>query len=459
MSQLSGWLDTMSELAATQPVGTDLARREALTRFGRLPGYLATEVSNLREGVKRGFTTPRRNVNLVLAQLDALLAQAPDKWPLSSPPARDPDPSFHAAWADLMASRIVPAVTSYRAYLRDEYRAKAREQQAITAHPDGAACYRAMLRAMTTLDRSPEEVAALGQRTVEGNVAAALAIGREKLGVADLPGLVQALGRPENHFRDRDEELAFARSSVGRAALSVKSVFSLLPTMDVRVEPYPEEEGASLSDSYRVPSGARSYGLYRINLLRSAQTTRSDAEITAFHETLPGHHLQCGVALGLPKVHSISKLVGTTSYVEGWARYAEGLAEELGLYQLPESRIQRRMWAARGMVVNPGFHVQGWSREKAVAFIAESGRFTGKAAEDIVDRIALWPGQLTAYDSGGLEFVALRDEARRELGDRFDLRAFHTAVLEHGAVTLPMLREQVRDWIRSEKERARVGSR
>jgi uncharacterized protein (DUF885 family) len=193
--------------------------------------------------------------------------------------------------------------------------------------------------------------------------------------------------------------------------------------------------------------------VYRINLARFAETKRSQAEIAAFHETLPGHHVQVCIALEQAHAHPITKLLYTGSYSEGWARYAEGLAEELGLYQSDAARAQRRLWAARGMVVDPGVNAHGWSREKAVAFMTESGRFAPKMVEALFDRIAVGPGELLSYDTGGLEILALREEAKRELGPLFDLRAFHKAVLEHGAVTLPMLRELVREWIRQEKAR------
>jgi uncharacterized protein (DUF885 family) len=221
----------------------------------------------------------------------------------------------------------------------------------------------------------------------------------------------------------------------------------------VQVEPYPDELGPEVSDSYWPPTGAQKDGTYRIGLLRFAERTRSDEEVTAFHETYPGHHLQVGLALELPNAHLISRIAATGSFVEGWARYAEALAEELGLYTSDYARIQRRLWPARGMVLDPGFHVQGWSRARVVDFVLESGRFSEKEAEDLVDRIAVMPGQLTSYDSGGLEFFELRHDGERELGSRFDLRAFHAVVLGHGAVTLPMLRELVRDWIEHQKTR------
>jgi uncharacterized protein (DUF885 family) len=226
--------------------------------------------------------------------------------------------------------------------------------------------------------------------------------------------------------------------------------FLALPSTEVRVEPYPDEVGLAQGDSYRAPSEGRPYGVYRINLLNFAQVTPDAAEKTAFHETFPGHHLQLAFASTLRDVHPIVKLVKVPAFVEGWARYAEALAEELGLYSSDEARLDRRLWPARGMVVDPGLLLFGWTRERAEAYIADGG-WPSKAAGALVDRIAVRPAQLTAYDSGGLEFTALREEAERELGPRFDLKKFHRVVLEHGAVTLPMLREFVEDWIRRER--------
>jgi uncharacterized protein (DUF885 family) len=140
-------------------------------------------------------------------------------------------------------------------------------------------------------------------------------------------------------------------------------------------------------------------------------------------------------------------LVGNSGFNEGWARYAEALAEEMGLYSSPYALANRRLWPARGMVVDPGIHLFGWTREQAIEFVVASGRYDREVADSFVDRVALWPGQLTAYDTGALEFFALRDLARQTLGERFDIREFHAVLLENGSVTLPMLREQVMHWL------------
>jgi uncharacterized protein (DUF885 family) len=226
-----------------------------------------------------------------------------------------------------------------------------------------------------------------------------------------------------------------------------------VPKAELVVEPYPEMLERTASDSYwpAAEDGSRA-AMYRITLYRYPQTTRANAEITAFHEAFPGHHLQISIAQERPNTHAITRLVGNSGFAEGWARYSEALAEEMGMYTSDYARANRRLWPARGMVIDPGIHLLGWTREKAIEFARESGRFEGDALEQLVDRIAVWPGQLTAYDTGALEFFALRCEAEKALGDRFDIREFHSVLLENGTITLPMLREHVQAWLATKKK-------
>lgn len=453
VNQLSGWQAQMTQLATVQPVGTEAARAEALARWEQLPRYLDTEIGNLREGARTAYTTPKRNVELVIEQLDELLASPVEQWPFYSPAERDKSQAFQDAWRKLLTERIAPAIGRYRAYLRDDYLAKAREAIAITANPDGEACYHASFRAYTTIDRPGAETFELGRRRVEQNLTAALEIGRKTLRASDLKTLVARLNEdPANRFESREQLIGFARASVDRARTHLPQWFTRAPRAGITVEPYPAFLEREASDSYwpAAEDGSRP-AMYRITLYRYADTTRSNAEITAFHEVYPGHHLQIGLALERPAAHAITRLVGNSGFAEGWARYAEALSEEMGLYSSDYARANRRLWPARGMVVDPGIHLFGWTRDQAVAFIVESGRFPPETAAAAVDRIAMWPGQLTAYDTGALEFFALRDQAREALGQRFDMREFHDVLLDNGTVTLPMLREQVRVWLESKK--------
>jgi uncharacterized protein (DUF885 family) len=451
VNQMSGWPFLTTQLAAIQPVGSEQARREALARWGKLPRYLNNELDNLREGLRAGYTTPKANVRLFIEQLDAILAKPVEGWPMYSPASRDESPEFKKAWAALLSGQIKPVVERYNQFLKNEYLGKARESIAIKAHPNGEQCYQASFRSYTTLDRPARETFELGRREVERNLATALAIGKKDFQANDLPTLLERLKQdPANHFTSRDELLKYAQAAVGRAKDHMSKWFSRVPKAEVIVEPYPDFLEQTASDSYwpAAEDGSRP-AMYRITLFPYQQTTRANAEITAFHEAYPGHHLQLALATERPAAHPITRLVGNSGFSEGWARYAEALAEEMGLYSSNYALANRRLWPARGMVVDPGIHLLGWTREQTVKFVAESGRFDDNTAKALVDRVAMWPGQLTAYDTGALEFFALRKQAQEKLGSRFDIREFHTVLLENGSVTLPMLREQVTHWLKS----------
>lgn len=454
VNQMSGWQTWMTQLASIQPVGSEQARKEALARWSKVPRFIDNEIANLRIGLREGYSTPKRNVELVIGQLDQLLALPVEKWPLFDPATRATSAEFRQAWADLLASRLTPAIKGYRDFLAKEYVGKARTSIAIKSNPNGEACYQASFRNYTTIDRPAKETFDLGSQRVQRNLAAALEIGRTKLNAADLPALLERLGQdPANHFKSREELLEFARAAVARAKGEMPKWFAYVPKAEVTVEPYPAMLEKTASDSYwpAAEDGSRS-AMYRITLVRYAQTTRSNAEITAFHEAFPGHHLQISIAQERPDAHPITRLVGNSGFAEGWARYSEALAEEMGMYTSDYARANRRLWPARGMVIDPGIHLLGWSREKAIEFARESGRFEGDALQQLVDRIAVWPGQLTAYDTGALEFFALRCEAEKALGDRFDIREFHAVLLENGTITLPMLREHVHAWLATKKK-------
>ncbi len=220
-----------------------------------------------------------------------------------------------------------------------------------------------------------------------------------------------------------------------------------MPRQQVIIKPNQDfEDAAGVSSRYEDEPNPSKPAIFRISLVDWATLSRGDVEITTIHEGYPGHAFQKAMARELQAPSNLSRFVDFPAYSEGWARYAEGLGEEIGLYT-SDAKILRRVWPARGMVVDPGLHAMHWSREEAIAYLVSTGRYTPKSADDLVDRIAVMPGQLTSYDTGGLEIRALRQEAEIRLGKRFDLREFHKVVLEEGVVTLGELRKHVEDWI------------
>ena len=325
VNQMSGWQASLTQLASIQPVGSTAARERTLARFRQVPRSLDTEVLNLKEGLRLGYSTPKPNVELTLAQLDALLQAPVRESPFFSPAKRDGDAGFKAEWERLLTAEITPAVQRYRDYLKDEYLPKARTTIALSALPNGAEAYRALLRAFTTLDRTAEETSRLGEQAVARYEAEAADIGRKLFGAKDLKAVLKKLERdPRSRFKTREELLEFSKAAVDRARRALPQWVEFMPKAEVVIEPIPAYLEKTASSAYQsgAVDGSRP-GVYLINLYQPENQTRANAELTAFHETYPGHHFQISVSAELPRPHLITRLVASGGYIEGWARYAE----------------------------------------------------------------------------------------------------------------------------------------
>ena len=379
------------------------------------------------------------------------MLEIPDEASPFNAPARHSDnAAFQTAMLAIVAEDIRPALERYRDFLSAEYLARARQELSITANPDGRECYEASLRSYTTLDSSGQTIYELGQATVADNRAEVIELGQKAYGVSDFKSAIDAARNdPHDHFANSEELLTFSRDAVLRAERALPEWFGNVPDQAVAIVPFDErDEGTGRSAHYQ-PGSSERPAEYRIPLYQAETQSRSNAEITAFHETWPGHHLQVASAQSVEGLHPVTQIIWFSGPGEGWARYSERLAEEMGLYKTVNAPILRRAWPARGMVVDPGLHLFGWSREQAIEFMTESGRFPASQADSMVDRIAILPGQLTAYDAGGLEILALRREAEATLGDTFDIREFHEQILKNGTIPLGALRQQIEAWLLS----------
>ena len=450
----TGWQAEKAFLATIQPVGTPELRDAALARFGALDAWIETEIQNLREGLGRGYSEPRTNVRAVIEQMDGLLVDDPTASPFYAPALRDTTPAFRQAMASLVANEINPAVRRYRDFLQQEYLPRAREEIGVSAHPDGARCYAAAVRYHTSLRLPAERIHEIGLAQMEMIREEMAEIARSEFGTEDVAeALRRVRAQPEYRFRSRQHMLDYARDALQRAKLEVPDWFGILPKADVVVEPYPAfQEKSAPGGEYMGPSDDLSRpGVYRINLYEADRQSIAGLEATAFHETYPGHHLQIAIAKERTDTHPVQKYFGTSGFIEGWALYAERLAEEMGIYSGEVDLLgllsNEALRAAR-LVVDPGMHMLGWSRQQAVDYIlAHTAESPARAAAE-VDRYIAVPGQATAYMLGSLEIRRLRDLAERELGEDFDVRDFHDLVLEDGAVTLRMLEGKVGRWAR-----------
>jgi uncharacterized protein (DUF885 family) len=453
ISQMGGWHSGYSQIAMLQPVDTPELREQALTRWAKFPAFVEQEIANLKSGVEQGYTVPKSVTGRVIAQLDGLLALSTEESPFYSMAVRAEDEEFAVALKELVETGIQPALQRARDYLQNDYLPAAREELSITAIPNGRECYDALLFGYTTLDRPGEEVYELGQQTVAANKVGIIELGRAAYETEDFDEILErAKNDPADKFASAEELLQFSKDMVARAEEEMPNWVGTMPEQAVEVVPFEKhEEGTGRSAHYN-PGNADRPAEYRIPLATPDEEGRGNAEATAFHEAWPGHHLQVATFQAVEGLHPVTRIIWFSGPGEGWARYSEALAEEMGLYQSTSGPILRRAWPARGMVVDPGIHLFGWTREEAKAYMAESGRFPLSSGDEMVDRIAIIPGQLTAYDSGGLEILALRHQAEEALGDDFDIREFHDRVLENGTIPLGALRQHVEAWIASKQQ-------
>jgi uncharacterized protein (DUF885 family) len=452
VNHFDGWPSHFAEVATHQPVGTPDERRQALQRWSSLPRYVDVEIANLRRGIAAGYSAPQSVVRRTIKQMDDLATTDPAQSPFWSLAARSNDSAFSAAFRTLIVHEINPALHRYRDYLANEYLPKAREGVAISDLPDGAACYQAFLRANTTLNRTPKEVFDLGQQAVQANVDVVQRLGEKAYGTTDIPTIVAAIRKkPDEHFTSQDDLLSFSRAFLTRTKrITSEQLIDRMPGQDVVIQPLPTfEDAAGVGSRFVQEPDPTKPAVYLLQLSHWRTATRAEAEIETVHETVPGHYLQKALARTLQPTTALSSYVDNAAYSEGWARYAEAMAEDSHIYDTDDAAILRRLWPAHGMVVDPGLHALHWTRQRAIDYMVSSGHFTAEQANDYVDRIAVMPGQLTSYDTGALLIWSLRHKAEAALGARFDLRAFNRAILEEGVVPLGELRSHVEAWINS----------
>ena len=458
VNQMFGWQVQLPRLAQVQPLGTDDLRQQALTRWRGLPRVIDTEIANLREGIRLGYTAPRVNVMRVIQQMEELAAMPPAASPFAAPMQRDSTPAFQAEFEQVMTNEVYPAVRRYRDFLVNEYLPASRESTGIVGNPNGQECYRAAVRGFTTLDVPAQEIHEIGLREMAKIQNEMRTIAQRSFNTSDVPALLERFRTdPQFLFRTRQEIVDYADAAIDRGRQAMPRFFGRLPQSDVVIEPYAEfEEKSAPGASYETPSedGTRP-GKYRINTYQPEQQTRVGIESTAFHEAIPGHHLQLAIAQERRDAHIVARFMGNSGFSEGWGLYSERLADEMGLFSSDMDRMgllsNEALRAAR-MVVDPGIHVLGWTRDQAIEYMLSHTAENRQAVENEVDRYIGWPGQATAYMLGNLEIRRLREMAERELGSRFDIRTFHDKVLEDGSVPLPFLRAKIERWVAAERQ-------
>jgi uncharacterized protein (DUF885 family) len=381
------------------------------------------------------------------------LSTAVDSSPFLSPANRDSSPAFTADLAGVVRRDLYSSVRRYREYLAGEYLSAARSQPAVSAIPRGSECYRAEVRRFTTLDIPPEEVFAAGEREMDVVHREMQTLAERSFGTRDLPVLLQRLRNDSTFtYRTREEVVRTSSAAIERARSKSPAWFGLLPKASLEIRQHPEfrqREGAVAQYSAPTEDGTRP-GIFWISTYRPEVIPRAYGEATAFHEGIPGHHLQIAIAQERTGAHPITRYFGFSGFSEGWALYSEELADEMDLYSSDVARmgmLASRAWRAARLVLDAGLHSRGWTRDQAVEYLGRATTMSPVQLQGEVDRYISMPGQATSYMLGHLEIRKIRAEATRRLGARFDIREFHDRVLGNGGVTLAMLRGQVDRWM------------
>jgi uncharacterized protein (DUF885 family) len=398
----------------------------------------------------------------VMDQLDSLAAHPIERWELFTPAGvshpdwtADQRLKFDRDLRTALGETVKPAFLRYRDFLRSQILPVARPQDkaGMTFLPGGREDYQRRIRLETSVDRTPEQLHQLGLDEIARIRGELSTLGQKVLGTSDIAEIQKKLrGDPAMHFANADEVKAKAEQTLARAKDAIPGYFSVLPKADCQVKVMGMFEAPhSTIAYYREPAmdGSRP-GYYMINTYQPQTRPRYEAEALAFHESIPGHHLQIAIAQELQGIPEFRKNLGPTAFVEGWALYTERLADEMGLYSSDLDRIgmlSYDAWRASRLVVDTGMHAMGWSRQQAIDYMMQNTLLAQNNIENEVDRYLGDPGQALAYKVGQLEILSLRDEAKKRLGDKFDLKGFHEVVLRNGAIALPVLREQVEAWI------------
>ncbi len=414
-----------------------------------------------RDGLTRGWAAPRFAVDATTRQIDEWLARPLDTDPIleSLRPRLVRDGRADRARA-IIEREVRPALAAYGAVLRDEVAPVARpdERPGLAWLPGGDEAYAAAIRLFTTRDRSPEEVHRIGLEQVARLADEYRQLGREALGTDDLETILESLrSDPALHHSDGAEIVTAAEAAMARARAAIPAWFGTLPKADCGVE----ETMLGPQGFYFPPAqdGTRG-GVFFLNTSDPSVWGRFEIESTAFHEGIPGHHLQGAISSELTGLPDFRRHVWVTIYGEGWGLYSERLADEMGLYGTPLDRIgmlaNDSLRACR-LVVDTGLHALGWTRRQAIDYMVRNSPMREGHVRAEVDRYICSPGQALAYMLGRLEIQRIRAQAEQALGDGFDIREFHDVVLTSGSVLPETLANLVDDWV-ARRSASRTGT-
>ena len=459
ITQIGGIQQGIASTLATMSHKSVSEYEDVLARLEAVPKYVEQNFVLLQEGLKKGYTPPKLMLRDVPKQIADLIPADPMASPLLQPftefPAGFSEPErarLTQSAKRIYADSVRPAFQKLHDYFASTYWPACRETIAATALPNGAAAYAFHVRWQTTTSLTPQQIHEIGLsevKRIRAEMDKVIATTGFKGSFHDF---TEFLRTDPRFFYDKPEDLVNGYRIVAKKIdPELAHEFGKLPRLTYGVCVIPEFKAPSQTTAYYqagAPSAGRP-GCYFVNTYNLHARPKWEMEALSLHESVPGHHLQISLAQEMEGRPEFRKHAGYSAFVEGWALYCESLGEELGLYKDPYSKfgqLSYEMWRAVRLVVDTGMHSMGWTRDQAIQFFKDH---TGKTDQDItveVDRYIVWPGQALAYKLGQLKIRELRAEAERNLGAKFDVRKFHDAALENGAVPLNVLEAHMKRW-------------
>jgi len=455
VNQQNGIHTQLADLPNAMPFDSVPHYQDYISRLHQIPRVLQQTTDVMKQGEKDGLMPPKFLLEKLPGQCDGIVSANPFLEPTKKFPKEFPDADKKRLTDDITKAindDVVPAYKKFAEFIRTEYAPKGRTNLSVESLADGKRRYGEAIKTMTTLNVTPADVHEIGLKEV-ARVTDEMTKLAQNNGYKDLASFREAINKdPKGTPASEEQILDDYRKYIGQMEPKLPELFGLLPKSPVTVEPIPDFAKAAATHYVQgTPDGKRAG---RVVVAVSNPTKRSlvDDEAVAYHEGVPGHHLQISIAQtleGLPKF----RLHGFyPAYAEGWALYSEELGKEIGFYKDPVSdygRLSSEMLRAVRLVVDTGIHDKNWSREQVVNYM-HSNDLNDAMVQTEADRYIAWPGQALAYKMGQLTILKLRDEAKTQLGDKFDLKKFHDEILNGGAMPLELLQQRVENWIKEQ---------
>jgi uncharacterized protein (DUF885 family) len=459
VDQFNGVQIGLPQFAAIVPTATVKQYEDYLARLNKIPQLFDQVVELLKQGEQERLMPPKFLLEKVVEQCHSIATPAGKDSAFAQPLAHFPESMsatdkkrLNDAIVAAIDQQVRPAYSRLETFIKDDYAPKGRTEPGLWALPDGAARYRFAVRTQTTTSLDPDAIHLLGWQQVK-EIEAEMAVIARKLGFADVKALRASIPKnPKLIPTSREQILTIYRGYIAGMEPKLPQIFGILPKAPVKVVPteaFREKEAAGAEYMEGTPDGKRPGRIY-VNTGDFAHRSLLDAEATAYHEGIPGHHMQISIAQEMKSLPPFRQHASYNAFAEGWALYAERLGKELGFYQDPYSdygRLSSELFRACRLVVDTGVHYKHWTRQQMVDFFHEHSDEAEPDLQAEVDRYIAYPAQALSYKMGQLKFLELRERAKTQLGPKFNIRAFHDEMLNGGALPLEVLDNRTNAWI------------